>query len=442
MGPRDAPGCAPGAPPCAPSYDRWVPAPLSPDHGLVVHPFRALTYAAADPDHLARVSSPAYDLVTAAGRERLAAADPHNVVRLILPGPDQASDASAGGCDRQAADRAAETLHRWVADGVLVRDALPAAWHYRMQGRTGAATTGWLVAVELPAAGSRAVLPHEDVHPPAVEGRRLLLAATGTDLEPIVLAHDPSPELADLTRAALAAPPDLEVADGDGVVHQLRRVTDPAALKGLADGYATVDAVIADGHHRFAAARALAAGGPGQVLALLTPMGPGGLRVRAIHRVVPDLDLAQAVRAAATGFTVTPTRVPVADDTDAWSPGPGRFLVTDGADAVLVSDPVPAARALVPTDAPDSWRSLDVVLAHHGLLAGAWHRPDDPASVLIAHDVDEALRLATGHRGVALLLHPSSAADVGAVARDGATMPRKSTLFVPKPRTGLVLRPH
>ena len=31
------------------------------------------------------MSSPAYDLVTPAGRERLAAADPHNIVRLILP---------------------------------------------------------------------------------------------------------------------------------------------------------------------------------------------------------------------------------------------------------------------------------------------------------------------------------------------------------------------
>src|SRR4051812_49793769 len=53
--------------------------------GLDVRPFRALTYRDHDPEHLARVSSPAYDLVTAAGRDRLAAADPHNIVRLILP---------------------------------------------------------------------------------------------------------------------------------------------------------------------------------------------------------------------------------------------------------------------------------------------------------------------------------------------------------------------
>src|SRR3712207_2817441 len=53
--------------------------------GLDVRPFRALTYREQDPEHLARVSSPAYDLVTPAGRDRLAGAHPHNVVRLILP---------------------------------------------------------------------------------------------------------------------------------------------------------------------------------------------------------------------------------------------------------------------------------------------------------------------------------------------------------------------
>jgi uncharacterized protein (DUF1015 family) len=61
--------------------------------------------------------------------------------------------------------------------------------------------------------------------------------------------------------------------------------------------------------------------------------------------------------------------------------------------------------------------------------------------VLIAHSVDEALRLAADRAGVAILLRAPSPADVAAVARAGARMPQKSTLFVPKPRTGLVLRP-
>jgi hypothetical protein len=98
-------------------------------------------------------------------------------------------------------------------------------------------------------------------------------------------------------------------------------------------------------------------------------------------------------------------------------------------------------RSSVPAEAPAAWRRLDVVLAHAGLLGPLWGRTDDPDSVVIAHTVTEALQTARDRSGVALLLRAPSPADVAAVARAGARMPRKSTLFVPKPRTGLVLRP-
>ena len=425
-----------------------MPSPSAADPGLRVHPFRALTYAARSPEHLARVSSPAYDLVTAAGRSRLAAADPHNVVRLILPEvEDRAGEASTDRAARSSA-LAAATLQEWRSTGVLVQDRTPALWSYRMSGPDRTATTGWLAAVELPPAGSRAVLPHEDVFAPAVEGRRSLLAATGTDLEPIVLAHDRSDAVERWTAEVLGRPVDLQVTDADGVRHELRRVEDTAAVADLAEGFAGVSAVIADGHHRFAAARAHAGSAGGSVLALLTPMGPGGLRVQAIHRVVPDLDLEQAGRLASAGFRVTALQGGanggVAEVARAWVAAPGQdcFLATDGDGVLLLSAPTDAVRARIPTDQPASWRSLDVVLAHSGLLTGLWGLPDDPAAVLVAHDVPEALRLARDRAGVALLLRSSSPADVAAVARDGARMPRKSTLFVPKPRTGLVFRPH
>jgi uncharacterized protein (DUF1015 family) len=422
--------------------------------GLEVRPFRALTYRQQDPEQLARVSSPAYDLVTPAGRDRLADADPHNIVRLILPRVDPAPG-PAGDTDQAArsARQAAATLRRWQSEGVLGRDEVPALWLYELAPAQGApATVGWLGAVTLPQAGSAAVLPHEDTYPLAVEGRRALLAATGTDLEPIVLAHDPEPVVASLTARARQGVPTLEVQDTDGVRHRLWRVTDPALLAQLTEALARTGSVIADGHHRFAAARAnsrtsSAPPGSDAVLALLTPMGPGGLRVAPIHRVVPDLDFAGATAAAADGFRVT--ELPVTDPTDldavihGWLADRGAtgFLLTDGHRLAAVTEPTDRVLATVPPEAPPAWRGLDVVLAHHGLLTHLWHRRDDPESVLIAHGVEEALRTAAERSGVALLLRAPSPADVAAVARAGARMPRKSTLFVPKPRTGLVLRP-
>jgi uncharacterized protein (DUF1015 family) len=429
-----------------------VDQPLPRPDGLEVRPFRALTYRRHDPEQLARVSSPAYDLVTAAGRERLAGSDPHNIVRLILPYVE-AVDGRDGGRtagDRRSAETAAVTLERWLGEHVLVRDQAPALWRYEMAPPLGPATTGWLGAVALPGPGSAAVLPHEDTFAPAVEGRRGLLAATGTDLEPIVLAHDVNARVAALTEATAAGAPTLEVADPDGVRHRLWRLTDPGVLGELTSAFAGTAAVIADGHHRFAAAREhqhSGAADAGAVLALLTPMGPGGLRLQAIHRVVPELTMDAALTSAAGGFTVRELAVP-GEDLDVFlrgwptSSAPSRFLVTDGMRVAELSAPTADVREAVPAEAPAAWRGLDVVLAHHGLISRLWGRSDDPESVLIAHDVDEALRLARERACVAVLLHSPSPADVAAVARVGARMPRKSTLFVPKPRTGLVMRPH
>jgi uncharacterized protein (DUF1015 family) len=429
--------------------------------GLEIRPFRALTYRRRDPDHLARVSSPAYDLVSPTSRARLADADPHNIVRLILPLVDRTAAGSGAAVTpgdaaptTRSAEQAADTLARWLDQDVLERDDAPALWLYELRPPAGIpATVGWIGAVALPAGGSSAVLPHEDTYPVAVEGRRALLAATATDLEPIVLSHDPEPVVAELTDLARKGPPTLELRDTDGVEHRLWRVADPDILAALTEALGRTDAVIADGHHRFAAARANshrqpALAGSDAILALVTPMGPGGLRVDPIHRVVPDLTMDAAVDAASQGFRITelPVASGAADIAAAvrrWLDGDGRsgFLITDGHRLARLDDPGDAVLAAVPSEAPAAWRGLDVVLAHHGLLDLLWHRHDDAESVLIAHTVDAAVAAAVERGGVALLLRAPSPTDVAAVARAGARMPRKSTLFMPKPRTGLVLRP-
>jgi len=269
-----------------------------------------------------------------------------------------------------------------------------------------------------------------------------------------VLAHDPEDTVAELTHMARHGEPTLEIEDSDGVVHRLWRVTDPTTLTGLGEAFRRTGAVIADGHHRFAAARAnsrAASPRPGSdaVLALVTPMGPGGLRVDPIHRAVPDLSLEDALAAVGDAFDVS--ELPVGSGSQAdilaavrqWlaTSTESGFLVTDGHRLHRLTKPSAAVLAAVPSEAPSAWRGLDVVLAHHGLLAHVWRRSDDPESVLIAHSAEEAVATAVERAGVALLLRAPSPADVAAVARAGARMPRKSTLFVPKPRTGLILRP-
>ncbi|WP_378790293.1 hypothetical protein ACFMQL_41795 [Nonomuraea fastidiosa] len=64
----------------------------------------------------------------------------------------------------------------------------------------------------------------------------------------------------------------------------------------------------------------------------------------------------------------------------------------------------------------------------------------DQAVRIVHHDAQAAAGLAARIGGTAVLLKPLAVEDVLAVAAAGERVPRKSTSFGPKPRTGLVLR--
>src|SRR5690349_11321543 len=90
-----------------------TPSSASRPTGLVLEPFRALRYT-APAEQLPQLTSPPYDVIDDAGVAALEAADPTNVVRLILPRD------TPGTQDRY--QRAAATLAAWRSSGVLALD--------------------------------------------------------------------------------------------------------------------------------------------------------------------------------------------------------------------------------------------------------------------------------------------------------------------------------
>jgi uncharacterized protein (DUF1015 family) len=74
------------------------------------------------------------------------------------------------------------------------------------------------------------------------------------------------------------------------------------------------------------------------------------------------------------------------------------------------------------------------------LLAGLWGIKDNERDVLISHDALDAVRMAGSAGGTAVLCNPVPFPAVQEIAAGGECVPRKSTSFGPKPRTGLVFR--
>lgn len=412
--------------------------------GLDLAPFRGLRYVPRRVTSLAAVTSPPYDVVVRPdGLHALESADPHNIVRLILP---QAADPAT------AHQRAADTLRRWLAEGVLARDPEPGLYVYE-QRRGQELQRGLIGALRLSPPEAGVVLPHEGVLPEVVADRAALTRATAANLEPLLLSYrgdgtaDAGP--AAVVERAAARPPVLATTTEDGFAHRLWPVTDPAEIAEAAAGLAHHRALISDGHHRWATYLRLAAEhghrppwDRGLVLLVDTARYP--LRVQAIHRVLPGLPPMEALaRLADSGaFRVRPVPGSLADALGALDRTPGNAFVLAGARRWhLLDHPDPAVlRRAVPADQPRARRELDATVLHAALLGAVWRVPDRPGAVGYLHDAEAAVAQAERLGGSAVLLRPVPEATVRALAERGVTMPQKSTSFGPKPATGLVLR--
>jgi uncharacterized protein (DUF1015 family) len=435
--------------------------PAAPEpSGLALAPFRAVRYARNRVSGLAEVTSPPYDVIAHDKEDQLIEADPHNVVRLILP-------RHVPGRPGSVYDDAARTLRAWQDEQILRRDPEPALYVYEQaaadaDGGPRVLQRGLIGALRLSPPEAGVVRPHEDVAPGPVAGRLQLMEATQANLEPIFVLHDGSERGASsrlVDEVATGRTPLVDAVTRDQIRHRLWAITDPAELAAIAADLAPRTALIADGHHRYAAylklqARRRAAGagtGPWDYgMALLVDAAAYPPDIGAIHRVITGLPPAAAADLARSAFAVRPLpggggadalAAALNELADAASKGPA-FLLAGGDEISLLSDPDPAQvdRAMPPGRSA-RWRSLAASVLQELLIPRVWGLGDANGAIRIVHnDAAQALREADETGGTAVICPSMSTWDVYDVAACGERVPRKSTSFGPKPRTGLVIR--
>ncbi len=429
------------------------PSSVPRQSGLVLSGFRALRYDASTAGDLSALTSPPYDVIDADGVAALETASEHNVVRLILP-----RDTPGDPDDRYA--RAAKTLADWRACGVLVPDDSPALYVYEQAAPSGHVQRGLVGALGLTPAEDGIVLPHESTIARAVGDRLALYTAVGADLEPIFLVYEGGGAASQaVAMAGTAAGPRLvvDVELPDGLRHRIWALTDSAVLDAVAEDLHPRRALIADGHHRYAtylqrqAGQHEAGSGPGPWdfgLCFLVDATAFGPEVHPIHRVVPGLAPAELGQRASAGMAVrrleTDLDSALGRLAEAGTSGPAFLLVSgDGSELHLLTEPDPAQLAsAVPPERSPAWAALDVSVLHTLVVTALWGLPDDVEHVGYEHNVADALAAASRSSGTAVLVNPTPVDAVAAVAAAGERMPRKSTLFTPKPATGLLIRDH
>lgn len=355
----------------------------------------ALRYA----EPLEPVLAPPYDVLSEEQVAEYRALSPHNVVHLTRPGDDY--------------EAAGRLLSEWIGSEVLAEEPEPRMYVHEV--RFDDRVRRDLVAVlRVQPYEDRVVLPHELTHRGPKEDRLALLRSTGASLEPLwFLVEDLRPVLD-------AAPEDEErgfVFSGEQ--HSLRGVAEGDWTERVRRALAPQPVLIADGHHRYETLLTYSQelGGPSDApsrftLALLTDVSDPGLSVWPIHRLLK------------AGVEVTGGE-PVGSLAEMLAALRGRRAAgtyRGGTFQVLpLEGEVPALEL------------------HRQVIDNILGRRRAEDYLEYTRDAEEAVRLVDSGRGVAaFFLDAPDLAAVLKVAREGRTLPQKTTYFHPKPPSGML----
>jgi uncharacterized protein (DUF1015 family) len=418
-----------------------------PDSSPSLLPFRGLRYRPDLPGNPADTIGPPFDLDSTTEAREFAAGRAHCAVHLEIE--DDGDALSFGGARRLIDD--------WRSSGILRRDESPSYYVYEQRfSHEG----DWLVRrgifglVPLDDPGVT-VLPHEETWEENRLRRVQLLRGIETSPSSVYLIYEDShhsiqPVLDEMT----SREPDWCATDNWDNRHRLWAVSDTRPVERIRALMAGQQFVIADGHHRHAAARIYhdERGLPetSAVLACCVEAGDPGIVIRPIHRLIHSrdaIDIATATGTLAELFEIDTS--PVGERT-------GRELrLTLSSDVlpeagIITNDGLTflrlrlrdwaVAEAQLPGEPHEPSRRLDVTVITELVLRRALDVEPTAQNVIDYYDdAEDVLALARAGKGVGLLMRPMRLRQVFDVARSRGTVPPKSTSFIPKIPVGLVM---
>lgn len=418
----------------------------------VVKPFKAMRFKCCSKE-LNQLVCPPYDIISEQERMEFIEKNPHNIIRLELPKEGENPYAAAG-----------EVLSDWLNSQVLCKDSKNGYYVYSIDFNVKGETKtvkGIVARVQIEEFSKGIVLPHEETLSKAKEDRLNLMKATNCNFSQIYSLYMDDGSVEKVVNSQTDRNPDVEITDGDGLVHRLWIIDDEDACAKISKGFEDKKLYIADGHHRYETAlnyrnylRGEGKAAPGDacddIMMFLADMGQEGLVVFPTHRIVRDLenfDAEKLLNDAKADFDLI-ENVPVADaekELEAlYNQGKIAFAMYCGGETVTimvcrscgVSEDILCGSCAL--------RGLDVSVLHTMVLEkGLGIDKENMAkqiNLTYTKVADEAYNsVKTGKANCAFILNPTRVEEIRDVALAGEKMPQKSTYFYPKLITGLVM---
>lgn len=401
-----------------------------------VKPFQPYRYTSKAGDPASLLTQP-YDKISPAMQARYLAANPYNLVRIIL-GERQASDDAT----QNVYTRAAGHLNEWIRDGILAQDPTPGFYAYSQDFAvpdTGerASRLGFIGIGKVEDYEAKVVFRHEQtLAGPKKDRLELLRNARAHFGHIFMLYSEPERAIDQLLEVVVqAGAPVTDVVDEYGARHRLWPVVDRRSIDQLQALMADKKLLIADGHHRYETALAYRKEHPEDAAAQLVMMTcvnmhSPGLRILATHRVLRNLAGFDAA-ALVAGARRLGSAEELKKEFASARPGAVRIGVVL-ADGLYLIERARAAG------------ELDVPVLHTEILGGKLGIGEEAVRnesyITYIRGLDAAVaEVREKGAQVAFLLEPTPIDEMARIAFGGGVMPQKSTDFYPKLLSGITI---
>ncbi len=379
-----------------------------------IHPFKGVMYKNVS----SLVMAPPYDVIDKNERERLAANDPNNIVKITLP---------------DTYDSAKQLVESWLSLGILKFDNECAFYlytaEYEFEG-VKKVLKGFLTALRLEEFGGH-IKPHEKTLKGPKIDRFNLITKTNAMFCPIMGLYFSNKNITDIIENTInSKKPTIDVEFG-GIRHKIYPLYEKEEI--ISQELQNEDVIIADGHHRYETAlmikeyfnkQGIKNGGFDYIMTLMIDAKDGGLSLFPIHRLIKKIDdFKQFMEKLEEYFTVEKGK--------------------HNCDFLMYHNGAFYSLRFKQKRSDDLIEKLDVSIferyIYQNILGLTKEDITNQKVAGYAHSQKEVVELVDrGEADIGFILKPMDYNDLVAIAEKGLTVPQKSTFFHPKIPSGLV----
>jgi len=395
-------------------------------------------------DKIKDVASPPYDVLNSAEARVAVQGKPYSFLHVIKPEVDLPEDIDL--YDEKVYQKGKENLYRMMQEGVLIQDATPCYYIYRLI-MGDVCEVGLVAGTSVEDYENDVIKKHEHTRADKEADRIKHVDTLNANTGPVFLTYPAREDLDALMNELMKATPDYDFTADDNVRHTFWKIEDADVINKITDIFTRIpNLYVADGHHRSASGTKVGqqrrAANPNHTgdeeynyfLSVIFPHDQ--LYIMDYNRVVKDLnDLSNGEFMAKVEEKFSVEKI-------GYEPYKPEALHTFGMYLDGAWYKLTAIDGTFPAN--DPVKSLDVSIMQenllHPILAIGDPRTDKRIDFVGGiRGLDELSRRVDAGEAVAFSMFPTSIEQLMAIADAGKVMPPKSTWFEPKLRSGVIV---